>query len=611
MPSDGQKLSADEKTGLELIREVDGIHQSEFWKKLDVSSRKGSRIIDSLAEKGYVDRKETEYEGHKTYFIETAEDPRKSGTHSGWVTNDVDTTDDALGFNPYVQVLKQFLLHDRTDPPITISIEGDWGAGKSSFMGMLREAIEEEDNDYYTVEFNPWRHDNEEGIWAAFMLEFFDAIESDLGTIDRLARKAVLRWRQGWRARIISFGPPLFVLVLPVLLPILWVVGPSLPWTNVVGIGLGLSAAAALITVWSWTKDVFLDPLEQTLESYVTEDDYVDRVSFIERFHDDFEEILNAYVGDDGIVFVFIDDLDRCLPERSAELIRSINLLLSKKDSRVFFVLGMDRAKVAAGIAASHRDLLPYYYAADSRDPKLAEERTDGRNRSLEDGYNSLPSYGLEFANNYLEKFIQIPFLIPKPREDDIGSLVRSLMSTADDGSEVSPGDEEAEADVTSTDEPKGNPIEEEEVLPPEKIEEIGRIVAPVFDYNPRRIKMFMNLFRLRTMLATEANLFASGDLTVEQLAKFVAISLEWPSVTARMGDANILEELNRYEPDDDEPPAVIADWTDEERQKLTTLLSEKDNDPAYQLLSVPEELFWISPRVDQPAEPQKQEPGS
>ena len=39
-------LSADERAGLELIRETGGIHQSDFWKELDISSRKGSRIAE-------------------------------------------------------------------------------------------------------------------------------------------------------------------------------------------------------------------------------------------------------------------------------------------------------------------------------------------------------------------------------------------------------------------------------------------------------------------------------------------------------------------------------------------------------------------------------------
>ena len=59
-------LTDDERAGLELIRESGGIHQSDFWKELEFSSRKGSRIVESLVEKELVDREETVYEGHNT-----------------------------------------------------------------------------------------------------------------------------------------------------------------------------------------------------------------------------------------------------------------------------------------------------------------------------------------------------------------------------------------------------------------------------------------------------------------------------------------------------------------------------------------------------------------
>lgn len=68
-------LSEVEREGLELIRRRGGIHQSDFWKELDVDSRKGSRIIESLVEVGLVDREETVYEGHNTYFISPILDP--------------------------------------------------------------------------------------------------------------------------------------------------------------------------------------------------------------------------------------------------------------------------------------------------------------------------------------------------------------------------------------------------------------------------------------------------------------------------------------------------------------------------------------------------------
>jgi len=64
-----ESLSEDERRGLELIRETGGIHQSNFWKELDVSSRKGSRIVDSLLEKDLINREETIYDGHNTYYL--------------------------------------------------------------------------------------------------------------------------------------------------------------------------------------------------------------------------------------------------------------------------------------------------------------------------------------------------------------------------------------------------------------------------------------------------------------------------------------------------------------------------------------------------------------
>ena len=65
-------LNEDERLGLELIRETGGIHQSDFWKELDVSSRKGSRIAESLTEADLIQREETVYDGHNTYHLTPA-----------------------------------------------------------------------------------------------------------------------------------------------------------------------------------------------------------------------------------------------------------------------------------------------------------------------------------------------------------------------------------------------------------------------------------------------------------------------------------------------------------------------------------------------------------
>jgi DNA-binding Lrp family transcriptional regulator len=64
-----EQLSEDERAGLELVRESGGIHQSDFWKELDISSRKGSRIVEKLVEHELIEREETVYNGHNTYYL--------------------------------------------------------------------------------------------------------------------------------------------------------------------------------------------------------------------------------------------------------------------------------------------------------------------------------------------------------------------------------------------------------------------------------------------------------------------------------------------------------------------------------------------------------------
>jgi DNA-binding MarR family transcriptional regulator len=65
-------LSEDERAALELVRSTGGIHQSDFWKELDVDSRTGSRIAERLEERDLVEREDTVYDGHNTYYIAPA-----------------------------------------------------------------------------------------------------------------------------------------------------------------------------------------------------------------------------------------------------------------------------------------------------------------------------------------------------------------------------------------------------------------------------------------------------------------------------------------------------------------------------------------------------------
>jgi len=51
---------------------------------------------------------------------------------------------------------------------------------------------------------------------------------------------------------------------------------------------------------------------------------------------------------------VFIDDLDRCEVPKAADLMQAINLMIGD-GSPLFFIIGLDRGKVAASIAFKYR----------------------------------------------------------------------------------------------------------------------------------------------------------------------------------------------------------------------------------------------------------------
>src|SRR5215204_1486901 len=63
---------------------------------------------------------------------------RAYGPVENFILNDQPTPDDALGFAPYVEAVANFLTHRAAKPPLALSVEGDWGSGKSSFMMQLR-----------------------------------------------------------------------------------------------------------------------------------------------------------------------------------------------------------------------------------------------------------------------------------------------------------------------------------------------------------------------------------------------------------------------------------------------------------------------------------------
>lgn len=489
---------------------------------------------------------------------------------------------DKLGFSPYVDAVASFLLSAETEPPLTLSIEGDWGVGKSSFMIQLHERIQQEANSRndawkpLIMEFNPWRLSRDEELWASFAMRFKRGISGQLTRRERFKACMVLfteRMRKPESRLAISRAASIVAVFAIAVGGSLWALrymGPG--WIEAVASMNGSTGAAILkvlqvggtaaivlaaillgMRLWPYVRRAFaLD-----LRAYLSVPDYASRIPFAERFHQDFKAILQAYAARKR-AFVFIDDLDRCAPPRAADLLRAISLLTSANQQLVF-ILGIDREKVAAGIAASYKSLLPYLVA-------------DGHPGASGDSTEACA--GLEFGRKFVEKLVQLPFGVPAPGRQDLEAYVRHLgerqraetnrraPNASEDSLQPSQRTQEERLQGTHTVhlDPEDSPI----------IQRVTLMVSGVLGGNPRRVKQFLNLLRLRVYIGHATHMFEDSQMSrswsVPQLGKLIALELLEPTLLSSLDrDPELLvrlEDVAVYGGQDSRDPSPdLAQW--------------------------------------------------
>lgn len=421
---------------------------------------------------------------------------------------------DYLGFEPYVKAIYSFLENEHTKPPFTLSIEGDWGSGKSSFMLQLQQLLTAKKA--IVINFNAWRHDKVESMWATFALTFIQQLESKTNVFLRPFLNLIViikrfDWRKGWSDLLLKlillglYGLLAYAFILrdglKTVLQFLLVKDgkvEGLDLNNAINslgfIGLVLGSVFVLKKI----TDIFGNPLTIDLSKYISRPDYSGHSSFIEAFHADFDKAVKVWAFNKKKVYVFIDDLDRAEIPKAAELMQGLNMMISDSP-KIIFIIGMDRAKVAAGVAAKYKDMLKFFVSSNS---------------------SSEVRQALIFGSSFLQKFIQLSFRIPVPTPKDVKKFIDSI-------NEAAPKTESKKRQRKQI-----HSIMLEDGEDAATFKRTVELMAPYFDYNPRLLKQFINGFRLKCHIAWNTGLFSNKNpMTIPQIGKFVAMIMLWPDV--------------------------------------------------------------------------------
>lgn len=112
-------------------------------------------------------------------------------------TERIPLTDDHLGVATYVTMLATVIARRDTRLPLSVGLFGEWGSGKSYFMGLLRDQVEKlgRSGDSYLrdtvqITFNAW-HYADTNLWASLGNEIFEQLAGPTATAKE--RRTALR----------------------------------------------------------------------------------------------------------------------------------------------------------------------------------------------------------------------------------------------------------------------------------------------------------------------------------------------------------------------------------------------------------------------------------
>jgi hypothetical protein len=231
-------------------------------------------------------------------------------------------------------------LHDR-------AAIGDWPRS-ARFWATIATWRQPQDAPFHpTIWFNAWKFDQEEQLWAALAVEALRQIKRRYGPIGRFIFWLRLTWRRftplvALFAILQRIAIPLVLAVLAVLFDVYLKQLPSqaagsAPRTpqwlldTLLLLGQPLLLGGALITGAIQIAKIVKDPFQLSVNDLLRKPDYEAKVGFLGAFEADFAHIVavatRRHQGwKPQKLVIFIDDLDRCEPPKSVDVIEAINL---------------------------------------------------------------------------------------------------------------------------------------------------------------------------------------------------------------------------------------------------------------------------------------------
>jgi hypothetical protein len=329
---------------------------------------------------------------------------------------DVPPRQPALGFSHRARALAQIIME--SEPQFAIGIFGGWGSGKTTLMRAIEDELDS--TRVVAVQFSAWRYEKEEHLIVPLLdvirealVTWSDEHLTDSETAKRTAATI------GKVTRSILAG---------------------------VSVRVGLPHALEMSFDANRALEASREFRKKELEARVPRSFY----------HASFRALSDAFadfVGDqaDRRIVVFVDDLDRCLPESALQVLESMKLFFDLQG--FVFVVGLDQDIVELVIDAK--------YGRDARPTERAERTGKSRMSGIE----------------YVKKIFQLPYRLEPVAVEQLKEFLSTAYSEA------------------------GLPPAQQNDLR-ERVEPHLRYIVGDAGVNPREIKRYINAYTLQRKIS-------------------------------------------------------------------------------------------------------------
>ncbi len=385
-----------------------------------------------------------------------------------WYDNETDC--DFLNFESIARTVSEIIVQSKGQP-VSIGVSGAWGVGKSSMIRLINKDLASRNSDsheFVFVEFNAWLYQGYDDARAALLDVIAQTLkkeaESNKGAKEKIL---VFLGKVDW-IRLVSIGAQAALFT-----------SLGLPPVGILGQSIGLFKSLLLGKRDKETADEIAadaKSLGDSAKGLLKDEEITRPPQEIQELRNSFAEALKAL---NKTLVVFIDDLDRCLPETTISTLEAIRLFLFLE--RTAFVIAADSQVIRHAVKKHFNE---------TENSKIVTSYFD----KLIQIPIQVPPLGTQEVRAYLILLHVYQFVKdPKVREE-IRTEVRDQLAKSWEGRRIDQHFVEAFKE-------KLDPVDMEKIRNATRLAHLLTTATDIAG-NPRLIKRFLNALSIRQAVA-------------------------------------------------------------------------------------------------------------